>query len=95
MHGSLKLIRQQLLLKVIKKVLEYAKKDVPDFKKKPWEQRIYSPTALQRQMDSWSCGLFLLMAMWAYTTKEGFEQVCNDEKEKMRAKVLKTLLDIP
>ena len=47
MCGNLKLIPQQLLLKVITKVLENAKKDVPNFKKKPWKQKIYSPTALQ------------------------------------------------
>ena len=81
--GSMNLIHQQLLLKVIATVLEYAKKDVPDFNKKPWKKQVYSPTALQRQMDLWSCGLFLLMAMWAYIMKEGFEKVCNDEKEKM------------
>ena len=92
---GLKLICQQLLLKVITKVLEYAMKDVPNFKKKPWKQKIYSLPALQRQMDLWACGLFLLMVMWGYAMKEGFDKVCNDEKEKMQAKVLETLLNIP
>ena len=45
-------------------------------------------------MDLWACGLFLLMAMWAYVMNECFKKVCNDKKENMRAKVLETLLNI-
>lgn len=41
-------------------------------------------------MDSWSCGLFTMMAMQAYTQGISFELVEDSQKDGMRRRALST-----
>ena len=51
---------------------------------------------LERQMDIWSCGLFVLMALECIATGQSYDEHCKDSlKEKMRGKCLNALLSLP
>jgi hypothetical protein len=81
-----------LATKVFSRIREYVGAPQMDFDK--WTQKVLYPPTLQRQMDGWACGLFLLMAMGACALKLGFEQVIDDAKDEMRGVVLEALLKI-
>ena len=74
------------------RIREYVGAPQMDFDK--WTQKVLYPPTLQRQMDGWACGLFLLMAMRACALKLGFEQVIDDAKDEMWGVVLEALLKI-
>jgi hypothetical protein len=78
---------------VFDRIREYVSAPQMDFDK--WSRKVLYPPTLQRQMDGWACGLFLLMAMRACVLKLGFEQVIDDAKDEMRGVVLEALLKIP
>jgi len=90
---TLELIMSQVALKVFERIRETLGAPKIDFEK--WRQKVFYPSALQRQMDGWACGLFLLMAMRARAKKTGFECVIDDAKEEMREVVLEALLKLP
>ena len=72
------------------------KRDEIQFKKDlTWKNQIYRPPALQRQIDSWSCGLFDLMAMKACAAGGDFTNVMDEKKDEMRLEVLAALLTLP
>jgi len=82
-----------LVIKVVDRIREHLKAPRVDFEY--WAQKVLYPPPLQRQMDGWACGLFILMAMKACALKNGFEQVIDDAREEMREEVLKALLKLP
>jgi hypothetical protein len=82
-----------MTLKAVDQIREYLNAPKIDFTK--WTQKVLYPPPLQRQMDGWACGLFLMMAMRACAARTGFENVIDDAKEEMRAVVLDALLKIP
>jgi hypothetical protein len=51
-----------------------------------WTRVLFSPPELQRQMDGWSCGIFVMLAMQlcsrgeslASATNELIPEMCND-----------------
>ncbi len=63
--------------------------------RKKWPCRQYNSPSLQQQVDGWSCGLFVFMAMKAVVYDTGFETVCNDAKEVIKRVALQMILEIP
>jgi hypothetical protein len=50
---------------------------------------------MQQQLDGWSCGFFVFMAIRALTKQQGFDAVRNDGQAEIRHMALQSLLDIP
>jgi hypothetical protein len=82
-----------MAVKVFEQIREHL--DAPKIDFGCWPQKVFYPSVLQRQLDGWACGYFLLMAMRARAMKIGFEQVIDDAKEEMRGVVLEALLKLP
>jgi len=53
-----------------------------------------APPAGQRQLDGWSCGLFVLMAMKTLTDRGSWDSVVDAKKDNMRALAIQELLTI-
>ena len=81
-----------MAINVVEQIRIYLEAPKIDFS--GWVRKVLYPPPLQRQMDGWACGLFLLMAMRACAMKTGFEQVIDDAKEEMRTEVLEALLEL-
>ncbi|KAH7883559.1 hypothetical protein F5I97DRAFT_1831286 [Phlebopus sp. FC_14] len=60
-----------------------------------WGRVLITPPKRQQQMDSWSCGLFTMMAMQAYVMRHSLELIGDEQKNSMRIKVLDQLLNLP
>lgn len=74
------------------------KKSLIDWENGPWTREIYSPDYLERQMDGWSCGLFILMALLELNRDgEGMDvhKITNARLDDMRLKTINLILDIP
>jgi hypothetical protein len=84
-----------LLLKIVDRIASFLGTSRPDWSGGQWKRRLYSPPELQRQLDSWSCGLFVLMAISAIKQRVSFQAVTDDLKLEMRDKVLEILLAEP
>ena len=66
------------------------------FNWKKWTCKVYCPTELDGQIDDWSCGLFLLMALRCFALRIDYKKWCRDSlKEMMREKCLEALKAIP
>jgi hypothetical protein len=50
---------------------------------------------MQQQLDGWSCGFFVFMAIQAFTKQQSFDAVGNDGLVEIRRMALQLLLDIP
>lgn len=86
---------QQLLINVINSIRAYMKAPPMTWDDGRWSRKVIWPPMLQCQLDGWSCGLFLLMAITALAKNAGWESVINDNKEKMREVTIQALLTIP
>lgn len=63
---------------------------------KKWTREVCSPMELDGQIDDWSCGLFVLMALRCFALRIDYKKWCRDSlKEKMREKCLEALKAIP
>jgi hypothetical protein len=61
-----------------------------------WKKVVRSPPQQERQIDIWSCGLFVLMALRCFASGLNYEVGCaNTVKETMRAACLRALMTIP
>jgi len=60
-----------------------------------WKTEIYSPPALKCQYDSWSCGIFVMMAMSAHKQNLSFDATGDDMKDVMQTRALEMLLQLP
>ena len=61
-----------------------------------WNRTLVSPPALQCQMDGWSCGLFVIMAIIALTDgSTNWDSVADRNKDAVRIVVLDTVLTVP
>ena len=63
-----------------------------------WEEWIeihtYPPVP-ECQNDNWSCGLFTVMAMDAFTQNAGFDDVLDCNKDAMRVSLFWALKELP
>jgi hypothetical protein len=50
---------------------------------------------MQQQLDGWSCGFFVFMAIQAFVKHQGFDSVGNDGLVEIRHMALQLLLGIP
>jgi hypothetical protein len=68
-----------------------------DWKRESWTAHVQSPPVTERQIDNWSCGIFVMMAAQAFAIgEETIDQAAtNNKKELMRQGCLSTLLSIP
>jgi hypothetical protein len=54
------------------------------------------PAELEGQIDIWSCGLFVLMALRCFALGMDYKKGCRDSmKDKMKASCLDSLLKLP
>ncbi|KAG2060473.1 hypothetical protein BDR06DRAFT_1053653 [Suillus hirtellus] len=59
-----------------------------------WTIEIYSPDVDEQQHDSWSCRIFVMMAMSAFKQQLNFKNTGDDIKDDMRAHALNMLLKL-
>jgi hypothetical protein len=60
-----------------------------------WTIKECSPDANEQQHDSWSYGIFVMMAMSAFKQQLDFKNTRDDIKDDMRACTLNMLLKLP
>lgn len=83
------------MLQTVRRIRQHIAAPDINFEDKLWHRQLHYPPQMQRQMDDWACGLFVMMAMKPCTEDRGFEDVADDVKEEMKKKVLTILLNIP
>ncbi|KAJ7194862.1 hypothetical protein GGX14DRAFT_359779 [Mycena pura] len=54
-----------------------------------WKRVLHSPPELERQMNGWACGFFVIHGMTALADGSGIETVVNSETERVREGALK------
>lgn len=80
---------------MLDRILEYARGHTEDWQNGGWRFEVVSPPELERQLDAWSCGLFVMMAMQVFAAGLGGQAPGETEKEGMRAGALQALLERP
>lgn len=55
----------------------------------------WSPPEDERQVDAWSCGLFVMIAMQAFLDEWSTPLLGESAKESVRAGALQALLNVP
>lgn len=83
------------MLQTVHRIRQHIAAPEVNFEDKPWRRQLHFPSQMQRQMDNWACGLFLMMAMKPCAEDRGFEDVTDDLKEEMKREVLSILLELP
>ena len=84
-----------MLLKTVDVILRYLGKPSLEWAD-GWKRNVCSPRYDQQQIDSWSCGLFVMSAITAVKCNILFEKVdFEDMKEDMRTVCLRELMKIP
>lgn len=73
------------------KILELLNADAIDWDK--WERKLTSPHELQRQMDNWACGIFVMLAIKLLVEGNPLTEATNDRIESMRQEALHILLE--
>ena len=82
------------LQRIVDKIMQLFGAEKFDWKK--WSREVCCPGDLDGQIDDWSCGLFLMMALQCFTLQIDYKKWCKDSlKEKMREKSLEALKAIP
>lgn len=56
---------------------------------------VRSPPPQERQIDSWSCGLFVMVAFQAFSDNWAMPLVGETAKEDVRSGALRALLNVP
>lgn len=59
----------------------------------PWAVVKHSPPELQRQMDGYSCGFFVIHGMRVVGESESLSRVTNDQTVKVRSDTLNLILN--
>jgi hypothetical protein len=59
----------------------------------PWKVVHHSPAELQRQMNNWACGFFVIHAMRAVGNGESIHTVTNDQTAKVRSQTLDLIFE--
>ena len=86
----------QLALKIVDRIRVLLRQPLIDWSSGEWGKEIHSPPAPQTQVDNWSCGLFVLMALRVISDGEtSFEKAGNEYKQQMRRDAVEALLSIP
>lgn len=55
---------------------------------------MYSPLEYHGQIDGWSCGLFVMMAMDVFAMNGSYDSVADDKKDAMKNKALEMLMTL-
>lgn len=72
------------------------KRPLVDWKDRSWTRNIYSPDYLEHQIDDWSCGLFVIMALLELSNGEIVSRnITNKRLDEIRLKAINLLLEIP
>jgi hypothetical protein len=71
----------KLLEKIVNAILNHLGSQAVNWNDGLWQRVLMYPPTLEQQMDSWSCGLFTMMAMQAYTQGILLELVEDSQKE--------------
>ena len=86
-HPMIEVTRKstQLALKIVDRIRILLKQPLIDWSSGEWGKEIHSPPVLQTQVDGWSCGLFILMALRVISDGETtFETAGDQHKDQMR-----------
>ncbi|KAJ7837146.1 hypothetical protein B0H13DRAFT_1912627 [Mycena leptocephala] len=59
----------------------------------PWKRVLHAPSELDRQMNSWACGFFVIHAMKALVDGSGIESVTNSETGRIKEETLALIMD--
>ena len=89
-HDRLLTKTNQLFLEVADKILETIGSESIEWDR--WTRLLSSPGELQRQMDGWSCGIFVMLAMKLSSMGETLANATNDRIPDTRNDVLRLLL---
>ncbi|KAJ7679396.1 hypothetical protein DFH06DRAFT_1166490 [Mycena polygramma] len=90
---------EPLLLKVVDAIREYAGAPKMEWDSGQWKRALHAPDELERQLDSWACGLFLAMAAKSTAHQKAGEkawaEVKDSHKDGMRKEMLEVLMKLP
>ncbi|KDQ54442.1 hypothetical protein JAAARDRAFT_49391 [Jaapia argillacea MUCL 33604] len=83
-----------MLLRVIDRIREFIKSPKIEWGVEKWKRTLCSPVELERQLDSWSCGLFVMMALKSFADNLDHCQYVRDSlKGDIQAGALQALLN--
>lgn len=90
-------VPSQTLLNIIDRIFVILGRPLLDWSVNdcPYSRNIYSPKNLETQMDDWSCGLFVLMALVAMRQGSRLEDVGKSQLDEMRRNAVRMLMNIP
>lgn len=84
-----------MLLRVIDHVRATLREDPIEWDSGQWTRVLERPPHLQDQMDSWSCGLYVLKRVRAFADNCPVDEVDFREKDKMRWEAVNIVLELP
>ena len=94
-YPMIRLNALQLLVGIATRISQFLGQQEDWLNRKKWPRQQYNSPPLQQQVDGWSCGLFVFMAMKAVVYNTGFETVRNDAKDAIKWVALQMILEIP
>jgi len=84
-----------LLLKVVDRVRATLRETPVEWDSGQWTRVLEHPPHLQDQMDSWSCGLYVLKRVQAIAENCRVDEVDFREKDKIQQEAVKIVLELP
>lgn len=83
-------------MKIVDRMRELLQQPKIEWHTSDWTRNTYSPPPLDTQVDGWSCGLFVLMALGVVSNAEAtFEKAGDGYKDGFRRKAVQALLSVP
>ncbi|KAG2098733.1 uncharacterized protein F5147DRAFT_815686 [Suillus discolor] len=86
---------ENMLVKAVNAVMACLGKPVLEWSPVYWKRKVYSPLEYHGQIDGWSCGLFVMMAIDVFVDNGSYDSVTDDKKDAMKNKALETLMTLP
>ena len=94
LHFNAHHIYVYILKRVVDRILQILGGDSVNWIK--WSRNVMTPAELDRQIDDWACGLFVLMVLHCFTLGIDYKRWCRDSaKENMRGTCLDHLINLP
>ncbi|KAG1758081.1 hypothetical protein EDD22DRAFT_1000332 [Suillus occidentalis] len=86
---------EKILIKAANAVMACLGKPILEWSPVYWKRKVYSPLEYHGQIDGWSCGLFVMMAMDVFAKNGSYDSVTDDKKDAMKNKALEMLMTLP
>ncbi|KAF8161385.1 hypothetical protein B0H34DRAFT_796185 [Crassisporium funariophilum] len=84
-----------LLTNIVDHIRVALQKEPVEWKSGNWTRVLEKPASLQRQMDDWSCGYYVLMRIRAIANSVDLENARFDERETIQREAAEILVNLP